>query len=351
MAESTPPTVGTVHFTSNDPQFALPDVAFSASDNGVKVVMVTLKSAGDRTITVADATRSGFSGTSNAIHVNPAAAVSLLVTGFPANPGTGVAGSVVVSAIDAFGNKTPAYHGTVHLSSSDPQAILPADFVFTNGVHTFSATLRSLGAQSFTASDTANASITGTQTGMDVVSAATHLSVTGLPATVTAGQPISITVTALDSHNQADALFQDTIHFSITGLAIPLPIDYAFVLADQGTKTFSITFTKTGRPHADGDRPDSANDQGDCTDQRQGRRCRHTDGDRLPQPDVSGTAGKVVVTRARCVRQPGVELSRQGPSQQQRPQRRPGRRLHVPAQRQRRAYLQRGHSCRSALKR
>src|SRR5207253_3196320 len=56
-------------------------------------------------------------------------------------------------------------------SSSDPHASLPANYTFTAadaGVHTFGITLRTAGAQSVTAADTASPSLTASQTGITV---------------------------------------------------------------------------------------------------------------------------------------------------------------------------------------
>ena len=74
--------------------------------------------------------------------------------------------SVTVTARDAFGNIATGYTGTVHFTSSDGQAALPADYTFTAadaGVHTFTATLKTAGSQTITATDTVTATITGTQ--------------------------------------------------------------------------------------------------------------------------------------------------------------------------------------------
>jgi sugar lactone lactonase YvrE len=72
-----------------------------------------------------------------------------------------------ISALDASGNVVPTYTGTVHFTSSDPQATLPADYTFTaadNGVHTFAnVTLSTAGNQTITVSDTASG-IQGTAT-------------------------------------------------------------------------------------------------------------------------------------------------------------------------------------------
>ena len=62
-----------------------------------------------------------------------------------------------------------SYSGTVHFTSSDPQAVLPADAALNNGTGQFSATLNTIGSQSLTVTDTANAALAGVQTGLQVV--------------------------------------------------------------------------------------------------------------------------------------------------------------------------------------
>jgi WD40 repeat protein len=79
---------------------------------------------------------------------------------------------VTVSARDAFGHIATGYTGTVTFSTSDPDpgVVLPADYTFTpadGGIHTFTntglgeTTLVTPGAQTITATDTADDTITG----------------------------------------------------------------------------------------------------------------------------------------------------------------------------------------------
>jgi uncharacterized repeat protein (TIGR01451 family) len=59
------------------------------------------------------------------------------------------------------------YTGTVHFTSSDAQAVLPADYTFLPtdvGAHVFSFTLKTLGDQTITVTDTHSAGFTGTTT-------------------------------------------------------------------------------------------------------------------------------------------------------------------------------------------
>ena len=78
-----------------------------------------------------------------------------------------------VTAKDAFGNTATGYRGTLHFTSSDAKAALPHDYTFTaadNGVHRFSATFKTAGTQSLSATDTKTSTITGTRTGIQVTS-------------------------------------------------------------------------------------------------------------------------------------------------------------------------------------
>jgi len=72
-----------------------------------------------------------------------------------------------VTALDAFHNTATGYSGTVHFTSSDLLASLPPDYTFLttdSGVHSFSVTLKTIGSQTVTATDTVTSSITGSQT-------------------------------------------------------------------------------------------------------------------------------------------------------------------------------------------
>jgi len=68
-----------------------------------------------------------------------------------------------VTAKDAFNNTVTGYAGTVHFTSSDGQAVLPADYTFTSGdagTRNFSVTLVTVTTQTVTVTDTANGALT-----------------------------------------------------------------------------------------------------------------------------------------------------------------------------------------------
>src|SRR5260370_19987733 len=70
---------------------------------------------------------------------------------------------MTVTANDQYNNVAKGYTGIVHFTSSDVQAVLPANYTFVagdNGVHTFTnlTTLKTSGNQTITGTDTVTAS-------------------------------------------------------------------------------------------------------------------------------------------------------------------------------------------------
>src|SRR5262249_8206843 len=144
-------------------------------------------------------------------------ASTFTVSGFPSPVTAGTGSSFSVTAKDAFGNTATGYTGTVRITSSDGQASLPANSTLTNGTGTFSATLKTAGAQSLTATDTVSSSITGSQTGITVnPAAASTFVVAGFPSSVTAGTAGSFTVTAKDAFGNTVTGYGGTVHFTST---------------------------------------------------------------------------------------------------------------------------------------
>jgi hypothetical protein len=183
-----------------------------------------------------------------------ASAATSFDVALPTNSTTGVAFSFTVTARTGSTTDT-AYTGTVHFTSSDPGAALPADYTFTladAGSHTFSATMQTSGPdfstrnQSITATDTGNASITGT--GVTTVKWAPDVVrriVVDVPETVDRTVPFQGTVSAWNSDFQVVPGYRGTVHFRSTD-GIVLPPDYTFTAADNGTHTFTFTANRGG---------------------------------------------------------------------------------------------------------
>jgi hypothetical protein len=238
---------GTVNVTSSDPQGVLPaNYTFTAGDNGVHALAVIMKTAGTQTITAADTVNPALTNTQSGIVVKAANASLVILANFPATQTAGVASNAVVTMFDAFGNVATGYRGTVHWTSTDGQAGLPANYTFTagdNGAHTFSVTLKTAGTQSITLTDTGNSSLTTTQSGITVNPAATaSLALVGFPSPQTAGISANVTVTAKDAYGNTTPAYRGTVHFSSGDSQGVLPANYTFAAGDNGVRSFPLTF-------------------------------------------------------------------------------------------------------------
>jgi hypothetical protein len=231
---------GAVHFTSTDPSATLP--ANATLTNGVGTFSATLITTGSQTIAATDTVNPAITGTSGAITVGSAEATHYSV----AAPGSSIAGnafSFTVTALDQFNNTATAYAGTVHFTSTDGNATLPVDATLTNGVGTFSATLKTEGGQTISAADTATASIVGTSAAISVSAASgTHFVITA-PATATAGSAVGFTVTAEDQFNNIVTGFSDTLRFTSSDGNATLPADATLT---NGVGSFSATLKTAG---------------------------------------------------------------------------------------------------------
>src|SRR5258708_5675678 len=110
-----------------------------------------------------DPATSSIAATQSGITATAAVATHLAISA-PANVSNGVAFSVTVTALDAYGNIATGYLGTIHFTSSDHNAILPSNYTFVAGdagVHTFTVTFKNSGTQTLTATDTRTGSIKG----------------------------------------------------------------------------------------------------------------------------------------------------------------------------------------------
>jgi hypothetical protein len=176
---------GTVHFTSTDGQAVLP--ANSMLTNGMGTFSATLKSAGSQSITAIDTVTASITSTSSSINVAPGTASHFSVTA-PGTANVGVAFNIAVTALDASNNTAASYSGTAHFTSTDGQAVLPANSTLTNGTGTFSVTPKTIGSQTITATDTITASITGTSSSISVTAAGPLAITSGAPPTGTVGK-------------------------------------------------------------------------------------------------------------------------------------------------------------------
>ena len=245
--------VGTVHFSSSDVQAGLPDAyTFTAADAGVHTFSVTLKTAGTKSVSACDS-NSQLQGATYVV-VTPSATSTFQIYEKAAT--LGVAHNVYVLAKDPYGNVATSYTGTVHFSSSDPQALLPADSTLTNGMGYFPVTMMTGGLQTITVADTVDPSLTATADVTFVVPpppptppATPFLYAVSGPTSTTAGVAQDYTVSVDDANGNLVTNYMGKLRFFSSDPLAVLPADYTFTTADAGVHTFSITLNTVGTYH------------------------------------------------------------------------------------------------------
>ena len=180
--------------------------------------------------------------------VAAASATQLVIN--PAAPASAVSGivlSLTVKAEDGSNTVDGGFVGTVHVASSDPSAVLPADYLYTSGdagSHTFAVTLKTFGSQTvtFSSGSLTDAVATVTVTASKLVFSSTPSS------PQTAGTPFNVTVLAEDSLGNVATNFTGSVtltssdaQFSVTPAS-----PYTYVGGDAGSKLFAVTLRTAG---------------------------------------------------------------------------------------------------------
>lgn len=265
------------HLASTDPGAAvLGDLPLSG---GTGAMNVTLKTAGSWTISATVSFPPSPGGTdprrpftSALVSVGPGGYVRLqaLAPGETAAPGTAsgkttalpsaqttdVPFSLTVNAVDASWNVVAGAAPTVRITSSDPEAALPAPAAISHGTGTFAVTLRTAGSQTITVADAADASKTYTSSPITVGTGSKRLvvilpgetfsssgtCVDQSPSARTAGVAFSVTVYAVHDGCSTLATSDDVAISSSDPYAV-LPGNVAL---SGGTRTFSVTFRTAG---------------------------------------------------------------------------------------------------------
>ena len=173
-----------------------------------------------------------------------------LVLSSPASQTAGTSFSLTVTAQNASGQTDSSYLGTIHFTSNDAQAALPANYTFTttdHGTHTFTITLKTAGSQSITATDASTSTITGTLSGISVSpAAASQLVLAGLATSISPGVAQTFTITAMDPYGNVASGYTGTVQFTSTDPLASLPASYSFMTADAGSHPFAVTFGTQG---------------------------------------------------------------------------------------------------------
>jgi hypothetical protein len=213
------------------------------------------------------------SGTVSVLLGNRNAATHLQLSA-PASATAGVPFTITLTALTASDQLDALYTGTVHFTSHDGSAVLPADYTFTladTGSHTFTVTLNTLGGQTLKATDKHTASISGSA----VVAVQAPAPAPSSPrrsrrggsapapaATVAEATPFRITATpsamagaAVDVLANVVPSYPPTAAFSWLDGPPTLAGNYTFVSADEGAHTSTATamaLLSTGTVHAAG---------------------------------------------------------------------------------------------------
>jgi len=199
------------------------------------------KLPGSQTLTATDTVTASITGTSSSIAVGPPPFHFSFSA--PTAVASGTALNFTVTALNPANDVANNYTGTVQFSSTDPQAMLPANSTLKNGIGNFSATLQTAGSQTLTATDTVTASITGTSASIDVSPGpATQFSVSA-PNAVQQANLFTLIVTARDAANNLVASYAGTINFSSTDAQAVLPGNSTLT---KGIGVFSATLRVTG---------------------------------------------------------------------------------------------------------
>ncbi|WP_426754301.1 lamin tail domain-containing protein [Myxococcus sp. Y35] len=223
---------GTVHFEApGDAQATVPeDYTFREEDAGQRLFNVTFAAAGERQLVVTDTSSATLTATGT-VTVRPGTLDALHVEA-PTEPiVAGELQTFTVSARDRFGNVLTDYPGTVTPSSSDPEAEPLSAYTYTEadlGVHAFSITFQTAGAQSVTFEDAA------------AMESATH------DFTVDAGEPTRLaflsapeTGTVLQPLTEVRVALQDAFGntANVTSPAVTLHLEGAAGVTLGGTLT------------------------------------------------------------------------------------------------------------------
>jgi len=222
---------GILHFTSTDLAAHLP--ADTHITNGTGSLSATFYTGATQTLRAQDTANASFSATATiAVTAN-----HFTITA-PSTANAQAVFNAVVTAKDQLNNTVSGYTGTIHLTSTDPSAVLPADFTLTAGTKQVIIKLRTSGLQTITATDTASPTVTGTSSSINVNPVVYKLILSG-PTTATAGIVNTYIVNAADSVNNTVTSYSGTVHVTSSDPNAVLPGD---VTLTNGTASFTVTF-------------------------------------------------------------------------------------------------------------
>jgi len=177
----------------------------------------------------------------------------------PPSATAGASFQITVTALDASNNTVAGYAGTVRFTSSDGSAVLPANATLSSGVGVFTATLKTAGTQSVSATDTITASITGSANVNVSPAAASKLTInagSGQSTTVGTAFAVPLLVKVTDAFNNPVQSVTVSYLAPLTGASAALSsptavtgvLGVASVTATANTTdgAYSVTASATG---------------------------------------------------------------------------------------------------------
>ncbi|MBN2483891.1 MAG: Ig-like domain-containing protein [Candidatus Omnitrophica bacterium] len=224
---------------------------FSGFKNGVATVSMMYSDAGTIKVNVKDTADGSKSGSSGSITFVPA---SFNVTVDTTAQQVGESFEVTVQALNALGEVTPNYNGTINITPIivsgilDGGTITPSSYTFTNGEATIDIAYNRWGSIKIQAADSAYPAQKGVSSKTINFSAAELAVDIKFPSNrdfFYTGETFDITVSVLDGNGNPIPNYQGVIQFSSL-TSINLPSEYIFTDADNGKKIFSATAQTPG---------------------------------------------------------------------------------------------------------
>ena len=240
---------GTLAFSASDTAAVLPnDVTFTPNDDGVlSGVEMAFETPGAQELIATDLANPGILGNVN-VTVLTAVPSHLVLSGLPVTMATWTDASAVVTARDVNNNVVAHYTGTIHFTSTDSKAVLPADYAFADsdgGVHAFTGILiQTPGNQSIQVFDQAN-NIASNAVALNANYPMARYTISTITSGVPAGITSLIQVDVMDANANFIPGYRGTVHFTSTDPRATLPADYAFTANDAGMHMFPATLAFT----------------------------------------------------------------------------------------------------------
>jgi protocatechuate 3,4-dioxygenase beta subunit len=181
------------------------------------------------------------------VTVGSASAAAIKVVPATTTPAAGDQVAVTVTVLGNNGKPAPGFRGTVHMTSTDAKAVLPADFTFTAadaGVKQVMVMLKTAGGSTLTATEATGKANASGSASLTVQPAAAHsYQLDALPASATAGKPLSLTIRVFDVFGNLATSYGGQVRLVSTDPTDVLPPVSVF---SAGVQTVILEFTKTG---------------------------------------------------------------------------------------------------------